>query len=73
MENYDRLLTELEYILKHNRRFDLIYKEFEGEKCCYLSIISFLIKPLQRLLHYGYLFESKVFDKSLLVLEGPLV
>ncbi|CAF0775519.1 unnamed protein product, partial [Adineta ricciae] len=58
IENYDRLLTELEYTLKHNRRFDMIYKEFESEKFCYLSFISFLIKPLQRLLHYEYLFEK---------------
>ncbi|CAF1041957.1 unnamed protein product [Adineta steineri] len=58
IENYDRLLTELEYILKHNRRFEIIYKEFESEKFCYLSFISFLIKPLQRLLHYEYLFEK---------------
>ena len=52
------MLTELEYVLKHNRRFDLIFKEFESEKFCYLSFISFLTKPLQRLLHYEYLFES---------------
>ncbi|CAF1647999.1 unnamed protein product, partial [Rotaria sordida] len=38
-----------------NRRFDIIYKEFESEKFCYLS---FLFKPLQRLLHYEYLFEK---------------
>ncbi|CAF1381438.1 unnamed protein product [Rotaria sordida] len=55
IENYDRLLSELEYVLKHNRRFDIIYKEFESEKFCYLS---FLFKPLQRLLHYEYLFEK---------------
>ncbi len=58
MENYDRLLTELEYVLKHNRRFDFIYKEFESQKFCYLPLISFLFKPLQRLLHYEYLLES---------------
>ena len=59
MENYDHLLTELEHVLKRNRRFDHIYKEFESEKFCYLSLISFLLKPLQRLLHYEYLLESK--------------
>ncbi|CAF4201156.1 unnamed protein product, partial [Rotaria sordida] len=58
IENYDCLLTELEYVLKHNRRFDMIYKEFESEKFCYLSLMSFLIKPLQRLLHYEYLLEK---------------
>ncbi|CAF3306701.1 unnamed protein product [Rotaria socialis] len=58
IENYDCLLTELEYVLKHNRRFDMIYKEFESEKLCYLSLISFLTKPLQRLLHYEYLLEK---------------
>ncbi len=59
MENYDRLLTELEHILKHNRHFDSIYKDFESQKFCYLPLISFLFKPLQRLLHYEYLLESK--------------
>ncbi|CAF1260894.1 unnamed protein product [Adineta steineri] len=58
IENYDNLLTELEYILKHNRHFDIIYKEFESQKFCYLSFISFLLKPLQRLLHYEYLLEK---------------
>lgn len=58
MENYDRLLTELEHVLKRNRRFDFIYKEFESQKYCYLPLISFLFKPLQRLLHYEYLLES---------------
>ncbi|UJR33380.1 hypothetical protein I4U23_020828 [Adineta vaga] len=58
IENYEHLLNELEYILKHNRHFDMIYKEFESQKFCYLSIISFLLKPLQRLLHYGSLLEK---------------
>jgi hypothetical protein len=55
-------------VLKHNRRFDIIYKEFESDKFCYLSFISFLIKPLQRLLHYEYLFESKkIFGMKFLI------
>ncbi|CAF0740537.1 unnamed protein product [Rotaria sp. Silwood1] len=58
VENYDHLLSELEHILKRNRRFDLMYKEFESQKFCYLSFISFLLKPLQRLLHYEYLLEK---------------
>ncbi|CAF2145170.1 unnamed protein product [Rotaria magnacalcarata] len=58
VESYDRLLCELEYVLKYNRRFDLVYKEFESQKFCYLSFISFLLKPLQRLLHYEYLLEK---------------
>lgn len=63
------MLTELEYVLKHNRRFDLIYKEFESEKFCYLSLISFLIKPLQRLLHYEYLFESREISLNLISIK----
>ncbi|CAF1099568.1 unnamed protein product [Adineta ricciae] len=58
IENYEHLLNELEYILKHNRHFDIVYKEFETQKLCYLSFISFLLKPLQRLLHYGNLLEK---------------
>ncbi|CAF3881392.1 unnamed protein product [Rotaria sp. Silwood2] len=58
VENYDNLLSELEHVLKRNRRFDLMYKEFESQKFCYLSFISFLLKPLQRLLHYEYLLEK---------------
>ncbi|CAF0727311.1 unnamed protein product [Rotaria sordida] len=58
VENYDHLLSELELVLKRNRRFDLMYKEFESQKFCYLSFISFLLKPLQRLLHYEYLLEK---------------
>lgn len=65
IEHYDHLLTELEYVLKRNRRFDLVYKEFESQKFCYLSLISFLFKPLQRLLHYSYLLESNTREFSL--------
>ncbi|CAF0967468.1 unnamed protein product, partial [Didymodactylos carnosus] len=55
VENYEKLLDELEIVLKRNKRFDLFYKEFASQKFCYLSFISFLLKPLQRLLHYRQL------------------
>lgn len=43
---------------RKNKKFDALYKEFETQKKCYLPLTMFLLKPIQRILHYKLLFES---------------
>lgn len=33
----------------------MVYKEFELQKVCYLPLNTFLLKPIQRLVHYRLL------------------
>ena len=55
------MLNELELVCRKNKRFDLMYRDFEVQKICYLPFTLFLLKPIQRILHYKLLFESKFF------------
>lgn len=59
IQKYDLILNELEQLCKKNKKFDAIYKEFESLKICYLPFSFFLFKPIQRVIHYKILIESK--------------
>ena len=59
IEKYDEMLSELELVCRTKKRFDLLYRDFEVQKICYLPFTLFLLKPIQRILHYKILFESK--------------
>jgi FERM/RhoGEF/pleckstrin domain protein 2 len=59
------MLSELELVCRTKKRFDLLYRDFEVQKICYLPFTLFLLKPIQRILHYKILFESKKKDKLL--------
>nr|XP_018899800.1 PREDICTED: FERM, RhoGEF and pleckstrin domain-containing protein 2 isoform X1 [Bemisia tabaci] len=39
-------------------KFEQIYKDFETQKVCYLPLTAFVLKPLQRLIHYYQLIEK---------------
>lgn len=56
---YDLILNELEHLCKKNKKFDAVFKEFESLKICYLPFSLFLFKPIQRIVHYKILIESK--------------
>ncbi len=58
MEKYDEILNEIEFMCRRNKSFDIIYKDFEAQKICYLPFTLFLLKPIQRLLYYKYILES---------------
>ncbi|KAK2179155.1 hypothetical protein NP493_509g01014 [Ridgeia piscesae] len=57
MEHHEHILTELELALKRSKQFELLYKDFEAQKVCYLPLNTFLLKPAQRLLHYKLILE----------------
>ncbi|XP_072851997.1 FERM, ARHGEF and pleckstrin domain-containing protein 2 isoform X2 [Pogona vitticeps] len=52
LRKHDEVLTELEKATKHIKKLEMVYKEFELQKVCYLPLNTFLLKPIQRLMHY---------------------
>ena len=59
LENQEEIVNELEFTLSRSREFEDVYRNFEGEKQCYLPLNTFLLKPAQRLLHYKLILERK--------------
>jgi FERM/RhoGEF/pleckstrin domain protein 2 len=60
IEKYEDILNELDQACKKNKRFESLYKDFESQKICYLPFTMFLLKPIQRLIHYKLLIESNL-------------
>ncbi|XP_070476394.1 FERM, ARHGEF and pleckstrin domain-containing protein 2 isoform X3 [Equus przewalskii] len=54
-QRHDEVLTELEKATKRSKKLEMVYKEFELQKVCYLPLNTFLLKPIQRLVHYRLL------------------
>ncbi|KAM6152745.1 FERM, ARHGEF and pleckstrin domain-containing protein 2, partial [Erethizon dorsatum] len=54
-QRHDEVLTELEKATKCYKKLEAVYKEFELQKVCYLPLNTFLLKPIQRLVHYRLL------------------
>ncbi|GAB0193340.1 FERM, ARHGEF and pleckstrin domain-containing protein 2 [Grus japonensis] len=52
LQKHDEVLTELEKATKRLKKLEAVYKEFELQKVCYLPLNTFLLKPIQRLMHY---------------------
>uniref|UniRef100_A0A8C3PQ91 FERM, ARHGEF and pleckstrin domain-containing protein 2 n=1 Tax=Calidris pygmaea TaxID=425635 RepID=A0A8C3PQ91_9CHAR len=52
LQRHDEVLTELEKATKRLKKLEMVYKEFELQKVCYLPLNTFLLKPIQRLMHY---------------------
>lgn len=57
LENLIAVLEKMEYYTRTSRRFDQLCRDFEAQKHCYLPLTSFLLKPLQRLLHYNSIID----------------
>lgn len=54
-QRHDEVLTELEKATKRLKKLETVYREFELQKVCYLPLNTFLLKPIQRLVHYRLL------------------
>ncbi|XP_029470817.1 FERM, ARHGEF and pleckstrin domain-containing protein 2 [Rhinatrema bivittatum] len=52
LKKHNEVLTELEKATRRLKRLEAVYKEFELQKVCYLPLNTFLLKPIQRLMHY---------------------
>ncbi|XP_017280689.1 FERM, ARHGEF and pleckstrin domain-containing protein 2 isoform X1 [Kryptolebias marmoratus] len=57
LQKHDEVLTELEKASKRLKKLETVYKEFELQKVCYLPLNTFLLKPIQRLMHYKLILE----------------
>uniref|UniRef100_A0A8C9S3H2 FERM, ARH/RhoGEF and pleckstrin domain protein 2 n=1 Tax=Scleropages formosus TaxID=113540 RepID=A0A8C9S3H2_SCLFO len=57
LQKHDEVLTELEKATKRLKKLETVYKEFELQKVCYLPLNTFLLKPIQRLVHYKLILE----------------
>ncbi|XP_017793131.1 PREDICTED: FERM, RhoGEF and pleckstrin domain-containing protein 1-like isoform X1 [Habropoda laboriosa] len=57
LENLIPVLEKMEYYTRTSRCFDQLCRDFEAQKYCYLPLTSFLLKPLQRLLHYNSIID----------------
>ncbi|NXI46880.1 FARP2 protein, partial [Galbula dea] len=52
LQKHNEVLTELEKATKRLKKLEMVYKEFELQKVCYLPLNTFLLKPIQRLMYY---------------------
>ncbi|XP_061097117.1 FERM, ARHGEF and pleckstrin domain-containing protein 2-like isoform X2 [Conger conger] len=57
LQKHNEVLTELEKSTKRLKKLETVYKEFELQKVCYLPLNTFLLKPIQRLMHYKLILE----------------
>jgi len=57
LQKHDEVLTELEKASRRLKKLEAVYKEFELQKVCYLPLNTFLLKPVQRLMHYKLILE----------------
>lgn len=53
------VLERMDAAFRKNKKFEALYREFELQRACYLPLSCFVIKPLQRLIHYNHILESK--------------
>lgn len=59
LEEHVFVLEELNLLFTSNLKFETLYREFESQKVCHLPVTTFILKPLQRLLHYSRILDSK--------------
>lgn len=52
LQKHNEVLTELEKATRRLKKLEMVYKDFELQKVCYLPLNMFLLKPIQRLMHY---------------------
>ncbi|KAJ1523396.1 hypothetical protein ONE63_001261 [Megalurothrips usitatus] len=57
LDEHYSVLENLDRAFRQNSHFEQVYRDFELQKVCYLPLTSFILKPLQRLLHYETLLE----------------
>jgi len=57
IEKHRLVLEKLEQSFKRSKSFEQIYRDFETRKVCYLPLNTFLLRPLQRILHYQLIVE----------------
>ncbi|XP_015680017.1 FERM, ARHGEF and pleckstrin domain-containing protein 2 [Protobothrops mucrosquamatus] len=52
LQKHDEVLMELEKATKRIKKLEIVYKEFELQRVCYLPLNTFLLKPIHRIMYY---------------------
>uniref|UniRef100_A0A8C6XT70 FERM, ARH/RhoGEF and pleckstrin domain protein 2 n=1 Tax=Naja naja TaxID=35670 RepID=A0A8C6XT70_NAJNA len=52
LQKHDEVLMELEKATKRIKKLEIVYKEFELQRVCYLPLNTFLLKPIHRIIYY---------------------
>jgi len=60
LEHHEELLVQLDLTARRLPDVQRAIDEFEAQKICYLPLTTFLLKPIQRLLHYQLILERKL-------------
>ncbi|KAL0281562.1 UNVERIFIED_CONTAM: hypothetical protein PYX00_002510 [Menopon gallinae] len=60
LDNHLLILERLDAAFRKNRKFEQLYRDFELQRVCYLPLSSFILKPLQRLMHYHNLLSRLI-------------
>lgn len=60
LDEHFSVLESLDHAFRQNPHFEQVYRDFELQKVCYLPLTAFILKPLQRLLHYETLLERLI-------------
>lgn len=55
------ILEELNEAYYSSIKFQQLYRDFELQKVCSLPLTAFILKPLQRLIHYQRILDRKIF------------
>jgi len=59
LDRHEELLVQLDLTARRLPEVQRAIDEFEVQKICYLPLTTFLLKPVQRLLHYQLILDRK--------------
>ena len=60
LDRHEELLVQLDLTARRLPDVQRAVDEFEAQKICYLPLTTFLLKPIQRLLHYQLILDRKL-------------
>jgi len=61
LDRHEELLVQLDVTARRMPEVQRAIDEFEAQKICYLPLTTFLLKPVQRLLHYQLILDRKLY------------
>ncbi|XP_035532889.1 FERM, ARHGEF and pleckstrin domain-containing protein 1-like [Morone saxatilis] len=57
LHKQSEVLLELEKACRSSRRLEVLFRDFELQKVCYIPLNVFILRPLHRLIHYKQILE----------------
>jgi len=68
LERHEELLVQLDLTARRLPDVQRAIDEFEAQKICYLPLTAFLLKPVQRLLHYQLILDRELHTCNLIII-----